>query len=67
MSGNGGNDRLDGGEGQDVAILSGNEEEYTITREAGSIIIEDKETDRDGKDTLINIERIQFADNEVAI
>ncbi|MBO6945177.1 hypothetical protein [Altererythrobacter sp.] len=61
ITGNGGNDTLDGGDGDDVAVYSGNRADYVITANAdGTWTIEDTVADRDGTDTLVNIERVQF-------
>ncbi len=54
--GNKGNNTLNGGEGNDTVIFRGKKEEYEITDN----IIKDTVQGRDGTDTLISIELIQF-------
>jgi len=56
MRGNSGNNILDGGEGNDTVIFQGKKEEYEITDN----IVKDTIQGRDGTDTLISIESIQF-------
>ncbi|MEL7219737.1 MAG: hypothetical protein AAGJ93_00380, partial [Bacteroidota bacterium] len=51
-----GNDRLDGSEGVDVAMFSGMNSEYTINNPEQMTIVADLVDDRDGIDTLINME-----------
>lgn len=60
LTGSGGNDTLDGGAGLDVAIFDGNRASYTIG--AGGTGV----SGPDGTDTLSNIERLQFADEDLA-
>ncbi|MBO6640605.1 MAG: hypothetical protein JJ947_00005, partial [Altererythrobacter sp.] len=61
LIGQGGDDALDGGDGDDVAVYSGNRADYVITANAdGTWTIADTVADRDGTDTLVNIERVQF-------
>jgi len=55
---------LNGGEGHDQALFSGNREDYTITRnEDGSYRV----SGTDGVDTLTGIESIRFDDGEVSL
>ena len=56
LRGNSGNNILDGGEGNDTVIFQGKKEEYEITDN----IVKDTIQGRDGTDTLISIESIQF-------
>ncbi len=59
----GGNDIIDGGSGSDTAIYRGAKVEYSITRnEDGSYTVTDKTANRDGTDTLANVEQLQFSD-----
>lgn len=62
-----GNDRLDGKEGTDIAKFTGNQSEYTVTIQGAFTIITDNTNDRDGVDTLLNIETIRYADGDVSI
>ena len=58
--GEGGNDHLDGGEGVDEAYYYGIITNYTITRTASGVTVTDT-VGTDGNDTLINIEKLVFA------
>jgi len=61
------NDQIDGGAGTDTVIFSGNKADYTIALANGVISVTDSvTTGGDGHDTLVNVERIQFADYGVA-
>lgn len=54
----GGNDVLDGGDGQDTAVFSGNYDDYTITANGSSFDVKGP----DGTDNLENIEQFKFGD-----
>jgi Calx-beta domain len=59
-----GNNVIDGGAGTDTMVYSGNKASYTITPNAdGSMTV----TGPDGTDTLISIEKIQFADQTYTV
>ena len=64
LAGGKGNDTLDGGSGTDTAVLIGNYADYTIRYDAAThaYTVADSSADRDGTDTIINIEKFQFAD-----
>ncbi|MEP5728907.1 MAG: DUF4214 domain-containing protein [Sulfitobacter sp.] len=62
LSGNGGNDRLDGGAGSDAALYSGTQQSYTLSLSAAGMTLEDRRG-TDGTDTLVNIESLGFGDN----
>lgn len=64
--GGAGDDNLNGGAGIDVAEYSGTRSAYTIVSSAGGRIISDSMANRDGTDTLSNIERLQFSDGILA-
>lgn len=54
-------DELDGGNGFDTAYYTGDDSEYTlISNMDGSVTIIDSVANRDGTDTLWNIEKIRF-------
>ncbi|MCH4896463.1 hypothetical protein E0494_07105 [Marinilabiliaceae bacterium JC040] len=55
-----GNDNINGKEGIDFACYRGNKNEYNIVSKGEITTITDKTSNRDGIDTLINIEYIQF-------
>lgn len=63
LSGGSGNDYLDGGVGIDTADFMGFINQYIIQRNS----VSDKLSGRDGSDTLVNIERLEFADGNIAL
>jgi hypothetical protein len=67
VTGNRGDDTLDGNEGVDTAVFTGNSTDYKITRQGNKLIATDTVADRDGKDTLANIEKIKFADKVIDV
>ena len=65
FEGKGGNDRIDGGTGTDTAVFIGTHAEYIITEAEGTILVVDNQPQRDGSDTLKNIEMLRFSDKEI--
>ena len=59
-----GNDTIDGGSGIDTVIYSGAKSAYVITINTSSVTVS---SGVDGRDTLKNIERLQFSDKTVAL
>lgn len=59
------NEQIDGRDGIDTVIYSGSLQNYFIDFIAGTV--NDSQAYRDGFDTLINIERLQFADTNLAL
>lgn len=59
LRGNSGSNRLDGGAGIDTAVFGGNRAAYTLGGNAAERTVTGG---TDGSDTLLNIERLQFAD-----
>ncbi len=66
LLGNEGNNSIDGKLGEDVVQFSGSSKEYTITKDANLITIEDSKS-RDGKDTLVSIEILRFKDKDILV
>ncbi|MGN7613559.1 VWA domain-containing protein [Magnetococcales bacterium HHB-1] len=64
LTGEAGNDRLMGEKGEDIALFSGKKSEYEITRMGGTLFVEDRVSDRDGKDAIIGIETLRFSDGD---
>jgi uncharacterized delta-60 repeat protein len=62
ITGLGGNDTIDGGAGDDTAVFSGNFADYAISFNGSSYTIMDSTVDRDGSDTVTDVEHFQFAD-----
>ncbi len=67
ITGSGGNDTIDGGLGIDTAIYSGSSANYSISLGVGSSVVTDRTANRDGTDTLTNVERLQFTDTMLAL
>jgi hypothetical protein len=67
LTGGAGSDVLDGGNGKDTAIFSGYYKEYTIAKENGKITVTDKKANRDGRNILINVEKLKFKDKIILI
>jgi len=67
LNGMGGNDTIDGGSGTDTVIYSGAAATHTVVIGNGAVTVADKITNRDGTDTLTNIERLQFTDTNIAL
>ncbi|UVW28628.1 DUF4214 domain-containing protein [Massilia sp. H6] len=61
-----GDNAIDGGAGVDTAIYAGSSANYTVARAIWGYTVAAK-SGTDGKDTLINVERIQFSDGFKAI
>ena len=63
LRGNNGNNTLSGGLGDDTAIFQGNYSEYLITNLSDNeYLISDLISGRDGEDTVIDIEYLEFSD-----
>lgn len=66
IKGYGGSDFIDGGAGTDTAWFRGIRGQYTITKTGDLRTITDGDLNRDGQDTLQDIERLAFADGTLA-
>jgi hypothetical protein len=66
LVGGSGNDSLDGGPGIDTAVFSGNLSSYSLYKNSNSENLKDN-VGTDGTDTLTNIERLKFANTNLAI
>ncbi|MBD2568896.1 M10 family metallopeptidase C-terminal domain-containing protein [Anabaena lutea] len=62
-----GNDSLYGGVGSDTAVYSGTRSQYQISSNAGVFTITDSVSNRDGIDTLYDVEKVQFSDQIITI
>jgi Domain of unknown function (DUF4214)/FG-GAP-like repeat/RTX calcium-binding nonapeptide repeat (4 copies) len=65
LQGLGGNDTIDGG--TDTAIYSGAHTGYTVAITSGGVLLTDKTANRDGSDSLVNVERAKFTDGLLAL
>jgi Ca2+-binding RTX toxin-like protein len=69
LTGGDGNDTLFGGFGLDTAVFSGSRAGYTFAKSGAKFIVTDTNLSNgdDGADTLVGVERLQFADAEIGI
>jgi len=68
IRGGGGNDYIDGGLGLNTAVYSGVASAYSITLNGtNAATVNDLVAARDGTDTDINIQRLQFFDKNIAL
>ncbi|UWR12389.1 DUF4214 domain-containing protein [Sulfitobacter mediterraneus] len=63
LIGGSGADIIDGGAGRDTASFSGAQTAYTLTLSPTETMVQDRRTDADGSDTLINVELLDFSTN----
>ncbi|MBV8635085.1 MAG: DUF4214 domain-containing protein, partial [Burkholderiaceae bacterium] len=64
FTGMGGNDSIDGGAGIDTAVYLGPRSAYTITAQGQGFVVSGAS---DGSDTLVDVERLHFADADIAL
>lgn len=62
IEGGGGDDVIDGRAGSDTAVYGGLRAEYGVHLLDGVVTVDDGQPDRDGRDRLMNIEWLEFAD-----
>jgi VCBS repeat-containing protein len=55
-------DRIDGGGGGDLVVFQGLMSDYVISESGGTYTVTDKLANRDGTDTVTNVDFFQFAD-----
>ena len=60
LEGEAGDDLIEGGLGRDTAVFRGSQDQYEITVDAGRVTVRDLLADRDGTDTLLDVEEISF-------
>ena len=63
FNGGAGNDSINGGAGIDISLYGGNRSTHTVTRTANGLTVSGGS---DGTDTLVNVERLKFADIALA-
>ena len=66
LRGGGGDDWISGGAGSDIALYSGVRAGFTVLRKDGSVTVLDS-AGAEGVDTLVQVERLAFADTNVAL
>lgn len=64
LEGRGGNDVIDGGDGRDTAVYAASRASFSIEKGSNGITVASGAT---GADTLVNVERVAFADTKVAL
>jgi Ca2+-binding RTX toxin-like protein len=67
ITGGRGADAIDGGLGRDVAVFRGSRNEYDITTVDGVTTVRDLIANRDGADTLTNVEDLRFLGNNITV
>jgi len=63
--GTAGDDTIDGGADTDIVRFQGNVADYSFTHTSDTITVTDTVADRDGSDTLTNVETLRFADQDL--
>ena len=66
LTGGLGNDWIDGGAGNDVALFAGPRSDYKLSGAFGKVFVEAR-SGAGGFDTVLNVEKLQFADQSVAL
>ena len=60
LEGGPGNDAFDGMGGVDTVITEGSQSNYTLEIRASGLVLEDRRSDGQGRDTLVNVEFLDF-------
>jgi Ca2+-binding RTX toxin-like protein len=66
LEGGAGDDILNGDEGSDTAIFSGIRAQYILIGSGANITVGDRIGNRDGTDTLFNVEFLRFSDQTIS-
>jgi hypothetical protein len=66
LTGGRGDDVMDGGAGSDIDACLATGADYSVSKIADTIVVRAKAEDSDGVDALVNIERIDFTDGDLA-
>lgn len=66
LDGRAGNDWIDGGAGSDTALFAGPRASYLVSTSFGKVFVAARDGSS-GFDTLLNVERLGFADGDVAL
>ncbi len=64
---NRGADNIDGSAGEDTVVFTGSRAQYRISKRGNSVTVTDTVVDRDGYNTLTDIEKIRFFDRVVEV
>ncbi|WP_157443070.1 hypothetical protein [Colwellia piezophila] len=58
---------INGNTGFNTVIFAGQAAQYQITNENGAVKVQDLQDDRDGMNTLVDIEKLQFSDSTIEV
>ena len=58
---------ITGNTGVNTVIFAGQSTQYQITNENGAVKVQDLQDDRDGMNTLADIEKLQFSDSIIEV
>jgi Ca2+-binding RTX toxin-like protein len=67
ITGGAGDDSINGGDGVDTATYAGNYADYTVTEISYNTFRVHDDTGNDGTDTIVDINKIQFADQTIDV
>ncbi|CAK0777938.1 hypothetical protein CCP2SC5_70048 [Azospirillaceae bacterium] len=69
LTGGGGNDAIDGGSGNDIAVFSGARSNYTISDLGNGVytVADNRSNSPDGTDRLTNIEQMRFSNGTFSV
>ena len=67
LTGGEGDDRINGNAGSDTAVFSGAYADYEVTTHEGFVAVRDLRLNRDGTDTLMSVESLQFSDRTIEL
>ena len=60
LEGRAGDDQIDGGSGLDISVYFGVQSMYTLVLDETGVDLEDRRSDGDGTDRLVNVELLEF-------
>ena len=58
---------ITGNTGVNTVVFSGQVAQYQITSENGAVKVQDLQDERDGMNTLVEIEKLQFSDSTIEV
>ncbi|PID80666.1 hypothetical protein CSA17_04935 [bacterium DOLJORAL78_65_58] len=59
--------RITGNSGSNTVVFSGDSSEYTVQRDGDEVVVTDNTSDRDGVNTLVGIEKLEFTDQTIEL
>ncbi len=57
--------RITGNSGSNTVVFSGDSSEYTVRRDGDEVVVTDNTSGRDGVNTLVGIEKLEFTDQTI--